>query len=52
MKYGRRPQYFKNGRQPQFFLKEDDLNFLKIEGDPKPNNATKTIKSINNNIFE
>jgi hypothetical protein len=32
---------FENGRQPKKNLKEDDLHFLKMEDDPKQNNATK-----------
>ena len=35
---------FFKGRRPQFFSKMED--------DPKQNNATKTIKSKNNNILE
>jgi hypothetical protein len=42
---------FENGRQLTIFLKEDNLIFLlKMEDEPKQNNATKK-QSKNNNIF-
>ena len=39
---------FENGRHPNFVIKEDNLNFLKVEDDQQKIMQPKTIKSKNN----